>query len=302
MKFKRNPFKRIFKVTAIVLGVLVLLLYLGLPIGMAIFALLPGQSEVGAPPEGFSEVTLPTEDGVQLQGWYYPPANGAAIILIPGAGNSRESVRAYAAMLVENGYGVLAMDLRGHGESQGRTNRLGWQGTHDVGAAVDFLLAQPEVRAIGGLGLSLGGEVLLGAASEYPAILAIAADGASRRSTAELLALETERPLVRSFTARVMYASVQLFSGETPPKPLLDSMREAGSTQYYLVAAGQSEFETAFNQLFAQTLGSRASLWVAPDASHTAAFFLYPQEYEQRLIDFFQDTLNVLTVTETSRS
>jgi hypothetical protein len=91
-----------------------------------------------------------------------------------------------------------------------------------VGAAVAFLQEQPEVQAIGGLGLSLGGEVLLGTASQHPAIRAIAADGASRRSTAELLALETERPLVRSFTARFMYASVRLFSGETPPKPLLD--------------------------------------------------------------------------------
>ena len=65
---------------------------------------------------------------------------------------------------------------------------------------------------------------------ELPAWLAltkhhgkIAADGATTRSLDELLALPSERPLVRNFTARVMYAAVQILSGETPPVPLLDS-------------------------------------------------------------------------------
>ena len=112
-----------------------------------------------------------------LAGWYKPPLNGAVIILIHGAGGSREGMRPYAAMLARHGYGVLALDLRGHGASTGRTNRFGWQGTQDVGAAVAFLQARDEVKAIGGLGSSLGGEVLLGAASKYPALKAIAADG-----------------------------------------------------------------------------------------------------------------------------
>jgi pimeloyl-ACP methyl ester carboxylesterase len=185
----------------------------------------------------------------------------------------------------------LAVDLRGHGESEGKTNRLGWQGTRDVGACVAFLEGQPEVQVIGGLGISMGGEVLLGAASDYPEIQAIAADGATKRCTAELLALETERPLVRSFTARVMYAAVRLFSGETPPKPLMDSMVEAGTTRYLFIAAGQNEMETAFNELFSSTLNERATLWIAPDASHTGAIFVYPEEYEQQLNSFFDAEL-----------
>jgi pimeloyl-ACP methyl ester carboxylesterase len=127
-------------------------------------------------------IALTTDDQVMLAGWYKPPINGAAIILIHGAGGSREGMRPYAEMLAHHGYGVLALDLRGHGASTGLTNRFGWQGTHDVGAAVAFLQARDEVKMIGGLGSSLGSEVLLGAASEYPAMQAIAADGATTRS------------------------------------------------------------------------------------------------------------------------
>jgi pimeloyl-ACP methyl ester carboxylesterase len=240
-------------------------------------------------PEGFEEVSLLAEDGIRLEAWYHPPENGVAIILFHGAGNSRASLYPYADMLVRNGFGVLAVDMRGHGESQGATNLLAWEGTADVGAAVNYLVERDEVERIGGLGISAGGEALLGASSRYPEIRAILADGATRRSTEELLALESERPLVRNFTARVMYATVDLLSGQEPPEPLLEAMLASGSTRFLFIAGGGDRLEVAFNELFAQQLGERASLWVVPEAEHTAAFGLHPQEYEQIVIEFFQN-------------
>lgn len=273
-----------------VLG-LVLALYIGLPVGMAVAVVFPYREPVGAPPTGFAPVSLTTDDGVALTGWYAPPANGAAVILIHGAGGSREGVRGHADMLARHGYGVLALDLRGHGASEGATNRFGWQGTRDVGAAVAYLRARPEVRAIGGLGSSLGGEALLGAAADYPEVRAIAADGATQRCPEELMALPSERPLYRNFTARVMYAAVQLFSGEAPPRPLLGSMVEADSTRYMLIAGGGDSQEVAFNELFADAVGERAELWVAPGVPHTGALARYPEEYERLVIGFFDAAL-----------
>jgi pimeloyl-ACP methyl ester carboxylesterase len=209
------------------------------------------------------------------------------IVLLHGAGGSRENVRDYARMLVEHDYGVLAVDLRGHGSSGGKINRLGWQGIQDVEVVMAYLQGRQGVEWIGGLGLSMGGEVLLGAASTFPAMKGIVADGATRRCTRELLALPSERPLVRSFTARVMYSAVQALSGDEPPAPLLDSMLEAETTQFLLIAGGANALEVDFNEMFAETIGGRAALWVAPEAAHTAAAGLYPDEYEQRVIAFF---------------
>lgn len=287
MKLKRPNWRRVLRGIALLILIVIVGLYLVLPVGVGVAAVFPRKDSVGAPPEGFETVSLKTDDGVTLAAWYRPPTNGAAIILLHGAGGSREDVRGYAAMLVRHGYGVLAVDLRGHGASGGKTNRLGWQGTHDVGAAVGYLQARPEVKAIGGLGLSMGGEVLLGAASAYPALKAITADGATRRTLDELRALPSERSLYRNFTARVMFATVRVLSGETPPKPLLDSMIAAPSTSFLLVAAASNDLEVKYNALFAQTVGERAVLWVAPGASHTGAFARFPDEYEQRVIAFF---------------
>jgi pimeloyl-ACP methyl ester carboxylesterase len=282
---------RLLSIAALVIGVLIVGLYIGLPVAMGIIAVSPVKETVSKPPAGFQEITLSTDDHETLAAWYLPPSNGAVIILLHGAGGSRESIRAYADILSRHGYGVIALDLRGHGMSSGNTNRLGWSSTPDVGAAVKFLQGREEVEKIGGLGLSMGGEVLLGAASQYPALTAIAADGATRRCLEELMALPSERSLVRNFTARVMYAAVQILSGAQPPKPLLDSMVEAKSTRFLWIAAGANPLETKFNRLFAASLGERGSLWVAPEASHVGAFSLYPEEYEQKVVSFFDSML-----------
>lgn len=292
MKKQPSLFARIVRTIVTVVGIMILALYIGLPVGMAVAALLPARAGVGEPPAGFSEVTLQAQDGVQLAAWYRAPENGSVILLLHGAGGSRESMRPYAQMLAAHGYGVLAVDLRGHGASQGKTNRLGWQGTLDVGAALAFLQQRPEVQHIGGLGSSMGGEVLLGAASSYPDLHAIVADGATRRCTQEYLALPANRSLVHSFTTRVMYAAVQLFSGDQPPQPpLLASMQQSEAGHFLLIAAGNNALETAFNRLFGETLGARAVVWEVPGVDHTGAFAAQPAEYEKQVTAFFASAL-----------
>jgi pimeloyl-ACP methyl ester carboxylesterase len=277
--------------SAVILLVLLVLVYLVMPFAFGVYVVIPAHSSVGAPPAGFDEVSLQTDDGVKIAGWYAPPQDGAAIVLVPGSGDSREDVRSYAELLVKHGFGVLAIDLRGHGESGGSGNRYGWMGTHDIGAAVSFLQGRTEVKTIGGLGLSLGGEVLLGAASSYPALKALVSEGASYRTFDEYYDLSSQHPLYRNFTTRVLFFSVKLFSGDDPPLPILDSITAAESTAFLFIAAGNKRAEIDYNELFLKAVGDRGSLWVVPKAGHTQGFRRAPDEYEQRVIDFFEQAL-----------
>ena len=59
-----------------------------------------------------------------LAGWYAPSRNGAAVVLLHGAGSTRSNVLDEAVVLAEHGYGVLMLDARGHGESAGRGHGL----------------------------------------------------------------------------------------------------------------------------------------------------------------------------------
>ena len=111
-----------------------------------------------------------TADGVRLSAWYIPPRNGAAVVLLPGAGSTRTAVLGQAAVLARHGYGALLVDTRGHGRSGGHAMDFGWWGDRDIAAAVSFLDRQPGIRGgkVALLGESMGGEQALAAAGADP--------------------------------------------------------------------------------------------------------------------------------------
>ena len=83
-------------------------------------------------------------------------------------------------MLVRHGYGVLLYDRRGEGHSEGDPNSWGWDFDKDIRAGVEFLQHRADVdpTRIGGLGLSVGGEMLLDTAAETKELAAIVSEGA----------------------------------------------------------------------------------------------------------------------------
>jgi hypothetical protein len=85
--------------------------------------------------------------------------------------------------------------------------------------------------------------------------------------------------------------AVRVFSGDSPPEPLLDSMLHAPSTRFLLVAAGKKGSEIAFNRHFQSELGERAQLWVVDGAEHVQGLKVAGTAYETRIIGFFTSAL-----------
>ena len=128
-------------------------------------------------------VKFTTGDGLELEGWYVPSKNGAAVIAFPG----RNGPQAKTRMLARHGYGVLLFDRRGEGDSEGEPNAWGWGGEADIKAAIAYLQDRPDVDPdrIGGIGLSVGGEMMIEAAAETDDLAAVVSEGAGARSTTE---------------------------------------------------------------------------------------------------------------------
>lgn len=288
---RRGRTGRALRLVALALVALIAVVFLAVPIGFAAYASMPHPRAVGPPSAGFANVSLAADDGVPLAAWYAPPRNGAAIVLVHGGTGSRADVRAHASLLRDAGYGVLALDLRGHGGSGGQGNAFGWEGTRDVQAAVAYLQGQDGVRAIGGLGLSLGGEVMLGALKATPALGAVVSEGATSRSTAEYLAVPGRDDLLRSWMPRVLYAATGVFTGDAPPVPIVDSIAGAPDVRLLLIASGTEPDEVAYNTRFAAVAGDRAEFWVVQDVEHTGALAGYPDEYGRRVTKFFRSAL-----------
>src|SRR5690606_8773461 len=134
------------------------------------------------------EVTVRAGDGERLAGWFAPAPGGAAVVLLPGAGSSRDAVVDHLAVLHEGGFAVLALDPRGHGRSTGRGMDWGWYGEADIAAAVTYLAGRADVDAgrIAVVGLSMGGEQAIGAAGADERIRAVVAEGGTGRQAQDL--------------------------------------------------------------------------------------------------------------------
>jgi dienelactone hydrolase len=234
------------------------------------------------------EVSFETEDGLELEGWYVPSRNGAAVISFPG--RKVNGAQSRARFLARHGYGVLLFDRRGEGESEGDPNSYGWDGDRDVKAAIGFLLSRPDVDPdrIGGIGLSVGGEMLLETAAETRALRAVVSEGAGQRSYREARHLAGPGWLTRL----PMAAAVTVFSGHTPPPDLSDLV--ARIEQPTLLIHGrhsQEGTEREYNRLYDEVGGPNVKRWEIPNSGHTGGLDAAAAEYERRVVDFFDAAL-----------
>ncbi len=189
---------------------------------------------------------------------------------------------------------MLLFDRRGEGASDGDGNMFGWGGTRDIEAALDFLEARPDVEPgrIGGLGLSVGGELMLEAAAADPRLAAVVSEGAGTRTLAEELIDFSPTTVIRGFHTMVAkHLGIRLFSNESPPPSLIDVLPRVAPRPVLLIWATDSRNREAINTLYRQLIGPSATSWPMSDVDHMKGLQTRPEEYERRVLAFFDAAL-----------
>ena len=239
--------------------------------------------EVGLPHE---PVTITTSDGLELSAAYVPSKNGAAVVVFPGAAALKE-----ARMIARNGFGVLLLDPRGQGKSEGDNVR--WAGDRDLIAAAEYLQSRPDVDddRVAGFGSSVGGEILIEAAAKSNAFAAVVSEGAGLRigEGADLMK-GVERLMAPAFTTLTLATTV--FSNHAPPPPLAERIGLIAPRPVFLIYAdpgqgGEKERQPGY---FAAA-GEPKQMWKVPGASHTGGIDAQPAEFERRVIGFLDGAL-----------
>ena len=243
------------------------------------------EANLGVP---YEQVELTTSDGLRLRGWYVPSKNGAAVISFPG----RSSSQTRAKMLARHGYGVLVFDRRGEGESEGDPNLFGWQGERDVHAAVAFLQNRPDVdpERIGGIGLSVGGEMMIEAAAESSALKAIVSEGASGRSVRDIIA-NPDTAWTEVIGNGVATAATALFTDDLPPADLLSLVPKISGATFFVYGEEGQPGERPANEAFYAAAHGTKELWEVPGSGHMKGIEAHPAEYERRVVGFFDRAL-----------
>ena len=248
--------------------------------------------------------SISAQDAVTLRAWLIVPSNPNhdAVLLLHGLGDNRLGMTSYAQLFLAHGYMVLMPDSRAHGTSGGQLATYGLLERNDIRQWVDFLENQfrpgdeLHPRCIYALGESMGAAQLLQSLDTHPNFCAVAAESsfANFREIAydrmgqpfhlgPWVGRTLLRPLVEVafLCARLKY---HLNMNQISPE---DSA--ARSTIPILLIHGEIDSNIPLRhsqQIHAHA--PRTQLWQVPNADHCGALSTDPQEFEQRLLNWFR--------------
>jgi len=241
----------------------------------------------------YRDVSFVTSDGLTLRGWYLPSQNGAAIIV--GHGLVAHRLLEPAEILAQHGYGALTFDWRAHGESDGDLCTFGYHEVRDVKAALAWLKQQPDVdpERIGILGESMGAVTAIRAAARMPEIKVVVADS-PYPDLEESIRNNWRNASLPEFP----FVPLQIAMGEWQSGLSLDLMDPladvaAISPRPILLMTGGLDplLGPDAGQRYYAAAGEPKELWFEPNLGHVAFRRVYPDEYERRIVSFFDVAL-----------
>ncbi len=232
-------------------------------------------------------IELTTPDGVTIKGSYIagPQDNSPAILMLHGNGGSRAQFWRHLRVYNEAGFAVLAIDFRGHGQSQAESKSYGVYESIDAYTAFDFLKIKQQGAKIGVLGLSLGGSAAL--------------IGDSGPLAADAMILQSVFPDLRRAIGNRVGAIEPLLSyqsyiryGRSPDtiSPVKSAAQFEGAA---LLLGGDKDIYTPPSEVkeMHDAIKGPKALWIVEGLNHAQMSGLNDDAYMQRTLTFFQDIL-----------
>jgi fermentation-respiration switch protein FrsA (DUF1100 family) len=240
----------------------------------------------------YEDVSVTTSDGLKLVGWYIPSKNGAVIMAQHGYKGDRRGLLEEAQMLERHGYGVLLTSVRGHDLSEGEVLYFGHLEMQDLDAWYQYLLTRPDVDPdrVGILGNSMGGMLVILYAAQNDQIQAVVAH--SPPSSFD----DTVATTIEYYTGLppFPFAPLIVFWGEQEigfDTSVLSPKSEIGGISprpVFLLHGGQDiVVSQESGQLLSEAAGEPKEYWFEPALGHVEFDTAFPEEYEARVIAFF---------------
>jgi uncharacterized protein len=240
----------------------------------------------------YREVGIQSTDGLELAGWWVPGNDPSrAVVLVPGIGGDKSDrhVLETAPVYAGAGYGVLMIDLRAQGRSEGERVTMGYEEVRDVQGALSWLnergFSRDEVVLHG---FSMGGATALRAAPQS-GVAAVVEESAY----ADLpLILRQQLPKVSglpSFFTPGIFLMGKLFFGIDPGavRPEEDARRLCEEGVPLLIIHSTDDETTPFEHARRiKAACPKATLWRIEGYEHVGAY-AHP-EYRQRLLNFLR--------------
>ena len=232
---------------------------------------------------------LGTEDGYSIRIWYYPTKNNAAIITFGGPVGSLGDHTFPNDALIQEGFGIVQVDTRACASPTAPVT-LGGNELYDAKAALSFLQGQDSVDEgkIGAMGFSLGGATAIRLAAQHPEIQSVVRDGGFS-NLGELLNPSPRNSIPIEFFQIIC---LEIFRDTTGINPWdvspVDDLKMIAPRPVLLIF-GETEANYGLEQYKAAK--EPKTLWIVPNGAHGMNYSVAPDEYKERLLTFFSQTL-----------
>lgn len=237
----------------------------------------------------FQEYWLQTLDGLAIRIWYYPSHNEAAIITLGGLKGSLGNHIPPVDSLLKAGYGIIQVDTRACSQPSARVT-LGADEIFDAEAALSFLQTIPEVdpNRIGVMGFSMGGATAIRLMARQEAISSLVRDGGY--SSLQELFKPTENDSFLATIFRRFVEKMFVWQTEIDPKhisPIDDLQTIKGRPVLFIF--GEMEAESGLAQY--EAANEPKEVWIVQGGSHGNNHLVAPEEYQEKVLNFFNRTL-----------
>lgn len=252
----------------------------------------------------YESVHFPSrQPGLTLRGWYVPGKAGMPLVIVVHGLNGCKcdpNVLTAAGMLHRNGFNVLLFDLREHGESDIEDGRsaIGNEEYLDVLGAWDWAIREKGYPAqkIGVYAVSLGAGTTLIAFGREPRLAAAFVDS-PYADLDQIIKEELTRNGYPTFLEPGSLLMAKLVSGDDllAYSPKLAIQNDAGRPIFIVHGTGDQRINIHHTRdlvALAEQTGANVTAWMPEGEGHVATEFDQPDEYEQRLTDFFLEALS----------
>ena len=237
---------------------------------------------------------------VTLEGWYIPgQSRRPTILFVHGIGSFRSGDNAVelSSRLVDLGFNVLLFDLRAHGSSGGEKISGGYFEREDVLGAFDFLVEQgAPPGSIGLIGFSMGAGISVLSAAKEPAIHALVADSPFANAS-DLIAQETARKtpfpewITPVFVPGAKLAANLFYGINVGALVPEEVVKRLPYPVLVIHGLADTRIPSEHGVRVYQAAHPDSSIWLIPEVEHVDAFLDYPDEYFERIVDYFDSRL-----------
>lgn len=238
--------------------------------------------------------SLTAEDGSPIEVWALrSPSAKANLLLCHGYFANRYQVLDIAEGLRRRGYNAFIFEMRGHGSRPGPCT-LGVKETEDAARVIEWIDRQSQkILPIGALGLSMGAAVMCQTAFRQERVKAIVADSPYSRLFPIIRRAMAERYSIVFYPLFwITWWSLEMMLGRR--MEALDPAVLAPKIRQPLLAIQGGEDRRVVPMLgreFYQKWAGHKERWFEQKIAHVGMFAHHPQDYCDRVADFFNRTL-----------